>query len=80
VFETIAEVLDPSMARVLIAALKAHGFHPMEGGEGGLPGFPGVFGPRGIPIRVPEAEATDAGLLARTLIREMKAPQKEDKG
>ena len=56
-FETIAEVQDPSVARVLIAALKAHGFHPLEGGENGLPGLPGVFGPRGIGIAVPEDEA-----------------------
>ena len=75
--ETIAEVDDPSIARVLIAALKAHGFHPLEGGEAGLPG---VFGQRGIPIRVPEQEAVDAGLLARTLIREMRAPQDKNKG
>jgi hypothetical protein len=80
VLETIAEVDDPSIARVLIAALKAHGFHPLEGGEAGLPGLPGVFGPRGIPIRVPEQEAVDAGLLARTLIREMRAPQDKNKG
>ncbi len=36
-FETIAEVADPAVARVLIAALKAHGFHPLEGGDSGLP-------------------------------------------
>src|SRR5690606_12826600 len=36
-FETIAEVDDPSAARVLVAALKAHGFHPLEGGDSGLP-------------------------------------------
>ena len=42
------------MARVLIAALKAHGFHPREGGDSGLPGLPGVYGPKGIPIEVPE--------------------------
>jgi hypothetical protein len=72
-FETIAEIEDPSVARVLIAALKAHGFHPLEGPEAGLPGLPGVYGPRGVPIDVPEAEAADARLLAAELVREMRA-------
>jgi hypothetical protein len=71
-FETIAEVQEPAVARVLIAALKAHGFHPLEGGENGLPGLPGVYGPRGVAIDVPEEEARDAGLLAADLLREMK--------
>lgn len=71
-FETIAEVQEPAVARVLIAALKAHGFHPLEGGEYGLPGLPGVYGPRGVAIDVPEEEARDAGLLAADLLREMK--------
>jgi len=70
-FETIAEVSDPSAARVLVAALKAHGFHPLGGGEDGLPGLPGVIGPRGIPIAVPEREASDARVLAEALLREM---------
>lgn len=68
---TIARVEDPSAARVLLAALRAHGFFPREGGEAGLPGMPGVFGPRGIPIEVPEAEAADAALLARALLEDM---------
>jgi hypothetical protein len=72
VFETIAEIADPSAARVLILALKAHGFHPMEGSESGLPGLPGVFGPKGIPISVPEEEAADARVLAEALIRDMR--------
>lgn len=59
------------MARVLISALKAHGFHPLEGGDDGLPGLPGVFSPRGIAISVPEEEAEDAQILADDLIREM---------
>lgn len=71
-FETIAEVADPSAARVLILALKAHGFHPLEGGESGLPGMPGVFGPKGVPVQVPEEEARDARLLAESLLREMR--------
>jgi len=70
-FTTIMRVDNPSTARVLVAALKAHGFHPLEGGEGGLPGLPGVFGPRGVAIEVPEEEAADAGVLAKDLLREM---------
>ena len=72
-FETIAEVQDPSVARVLITALKAHGFHPLEGGENGLPGLPGVFDPRGVGIAVPEEEAADAKILADDLLREMQS-------
>lgn len=71
-FETIAEVVDPSAARVLIAALKAHGFHPLEGGDMGLPGLPGIFGPNGVAIQVPESEAEDAATLAESLLREMR--------
>jgi hypothetical protein len=71
-FETIAEIADASQARVLIAALKAHGFHPLEGGENGLPGLPGVYGPRGVAIAVPEDEARDARLLAAELVADMR--------
>jgi hypothetical protein len=72
-FETIAEVRDPSIARVLINALKGHGFHPLDGGESGLPGLPGVYAPRGIAIEVPEEEAVDAKVLADDLLKEMQA-------
>lgn len=72
-FETIAHVSDPALARVLIAALKAHGFHPLEGGDSGVPGFAGVVGPKGIPIQVPEEEAADGRLLAEDLLRQMLA-------
>ena len=44
---------------MLIAALKAHGFHPKEGGDSGLPGLPGVYGPKGIAIELPEEEAAN---------------------
>ena len=71
--ETIAHVSDPSMARVLIAALQAHGFHPEEGGQNGLPGLPGVVAPKGIPIRVPEEEARDGRILAEDLLKQMTA-------
>lgn len=70
-FETVASVEDPSVARVLIAALRAHGFHPREGAENGLPGFAGVYGPKGIPIELPESEAADGRVLAEVLVKEM---------
>lgn len=69
---TIAEVDDLAMVRVLLAALRAHGFHPLDGNSEGLPGLPGVVGPRGLPIRVPEEEARDATLLAKALLAEMR--------
>ena len=70
-FETIAHVSDPALARVLIAALQAHGFHPLESGQNGLPGLPGVMGPRGIPIQLPDDEARDGRLLAEDLLKQM---------
>ncbi|MBI4921765.1 MAG: hypothetical protein HY834_08445 [Devosia nanyangense] len=70
-YETIAHVPDPSLARVLIAALQAHGFHPMEGGEGGLPGVTDPFFGKGIPIRVPDDEAADCRVLAEDLLKQM---------
>lgn len=72
-FSTIAELNDESEARVLVTALKAHGFHPLEGGETGLPGTPGVRGPRGtIGVKVPVEEEADARLLAGALIEDMR--------
>ena len=71
--ETIAHVPNPSLARVLIAALQAHGFHPVEGGDGGLPGVTDAFFGKGVPIRVPEDEAVDCRVLAEDLLREMLA-------
>lgn len=56
---------------MLIAALKAHGFHPKEGGEHGLPGLAGVYGPKGIAIELPEEEAGHGKLLADALVAEM---------
>jgi hypothetical protein len=73
-FETIAHVSDPAQARVLVAALKAHGFHPLEGDESGVPGFAGVVGPQGIPIRLPDEEAADARVLVADLLRQMARP------
>jgi hypothetical protein len=70
-YETIAHVSDPALARVLIAALQAHGFHPLESGQNGLPGLPGVLAPNGIPIRLPDEEVRDGKLLADDLLKEM---------
>ena len=72
-FQTVATIEDPAVARVLITALKAHGFHPREGAENGLPGFAGVYGSKGIPIELPEEEAADGKLLADALVKEMLA-------
>jgi hypothetical protein len=72
-YETIAHVADPALARVLIAALQAHGFHPLDSGQNGLPGLPGVVAPKGIPIRLPDEEARDGRLLAEDLLKQMLA-------
>jgi len=72
-YETVANVEDPAVARVLVLALKAHGFHPREGTDSGLPGMPGVFGPKGIPIELPEDEASDGRILAAALLKDMLA-------
>ena len=71
-FEIIAHVPEPSKARILVIALKAHGFNPMEGDAEGLPGMPGITGPRGVAIRVPEDEAADAKLLVEDLLKDMR--------
>jgi len=72
-FTVIAKLDDPAVARVLCVALKAHGFHPLEGGEEGLPGMPGIRNVGGkIEIRVPESEGRDATVLATALIADMK--------
>jgi hypothetical protein len=73
-YQTIAHVEDPSMARVLLAALRAHGFHPLQSADGGLPGLPSLFGPQGLPVEVPEEEARDATVLARELLKDMTTP------
>jgi len=72
-YQIIADVDNPTTARVLMAALRAHGFHPLEPGEGGLPGVGNVFGKGGVPVQVPEEEANDATILAAELLKEMMA-------
>ncbi len=70
-FAPIAQVKSQSTARVLIVALRAHGFHPLDPREGGLPGVPNLFGPEGFIVEVPEDEVADATLLATDLLRDM---------
>lgn len=72
-FETIAQVKDAGIARVLRVALRAHGFHPLEPRDGGLPGLPSFFGPEGEAIEVPEDEAGDATLLVTELLKDMES-------
>ncbi len=73
-FETIVETEDISEIRVLITALKAHGFHPLDASDGGLPGLPGIRRLDGlIAIQVPASEAGDARLLANSLLIDMRS-------
>ena len=71
--EIIARVPDASLARSLIAALRAYGFHPLDSEDGGLPGITDPIFGKGVPIRVPEEEAEDCRLLAAELLKEMQA-------
>lgn len=70
-FETIAQVRDTGVARVVLVALRAHGFHPLEPRDGGLPGVPNLFGPGGTAIEVPEDEVADATVLVTELLKDM---------
>ncbi len=71
--EIIARVPEISLARSLIVALRAYGFHPADPEDGGLPGVTDPFFGKGIPIRVPEEEVADCRVLAEDLLREMRA-------
>lgn len=73
-FITIGQVQDEGMARIILVALRAHGFHPLEPRDGGLPGVPNLFGPEGVAIDVPEDEASDATLLFAELLKDMTQP------
>ena len=73
-FAPILQVKNQSVARVLIVALRAHGFHPLDPREGGLPGVPNLFGPEGFVVEVPEEEVGDATVLAEALLRDMDSP------
>jgi hypothetical protein len=71
IYETIAEVSDAGMARVLVAALRGYGFHPLQRDDEGPFGLPGFATQKGMPIEVPEAEAADARALAAALLADM---------
>ena len=70
-FKTILKHRDIGILRILVVALKAHGFHPLENDFEGLPGLPGVLAPKGMGIKVPAHEAEDARLLGEALLEEM---------
>jgi hypothetical protein len=70
---TIIKVDDVAYARILIPALKGHGFHPIEGTDIGVSGMGGMAGPEGISIKVPEDEAEDARILAHALLADIVA-------
>lgn len=70
-YQTIAQIRDASVARILIVALRAHGFHPLEPRDGGLPGVRPLFGSEGVGIDVPENEAADATILVEDLLKDM---------
>jgi hypothetical protein len=72
--EIIARVPDASLARSLIVALRAYGFHPADIEDGGLPGVTDPIFGKGVPIRVPEEEAEDARVLAEDLLKQMAQP------
>ncbi len=61
------------MPASLITALEGAGVPSAGGVESGLPGLPGVYGPKGIPIELPEEEAADGKMLAEALVKEMLA-------
>jgi hypothetical protein len=71
--EIIARVPDVALARSLVAALRAYGFHPLDIQDGGLPGVTDPIFGKGIAVRVPADEAADAQALAEDLLREMRA-------
>lgn len=70
-YKTIAHVKTESAATVLIAALRAHGFHPRDIADGGFPGVRAAVAGSGIGIDVPGDEAADAQPLAEALIADM---------
>ena len=73
-FETVLSHRDPNIIRVLVTALRAHGFNPRDDGTEGLPGMPGVEFGSGFAVQVPAEEAADARLLAEALLAEMLKP------
>ncbi|WP_127144066.1 hypothetical protein [Pelagibacterium montanilacus] len=71
-FETIATVKREGTARVLITALRAHGFSPRDIADGGFPGVSSGLTGSGIPITVPASEAAEARPLAEALLGDMR--------
>jgi hypothetical protein len=71
--EIIARIADATLARSLIVALRAYGFHPSDMEDGGLPGIVDPIFGKGFPIRVPDEEAEDCRILAEDLLKEMQA-------
>ncbi|WMT88975.1 hypothetical protein [Pelagibacterium sp. H642] len=72
-YETIIYVERESVARLMVTALRAHGFSPREITDGGLPGIGTGLTGRGLAIAVPESEARDAQPLAEALLKDMVA-------
>ena len=69
--KSIIKVEDVGQARILITALKGHGFHPIEGTDIGVSGMGGMAGPTGVSIQVPEEEAEDAQALAKAILADI---------
>jgi hypothetical protein len=69
-YETIAEVEDAGVERVLVAALRGYGFHPLQRDDSGPFALGASIG-RGFPVEVPEAEPNDARALAASLLADM---------
>jgi hypothetical protein len=70
-YETIAQVADPAVARVLVAALRGYGFHPLARDDEGVFGMASLATLKGAPIEVPVAEAAEARALADALLKDM---------
>lgn len=70
-FETVLTHPDAAIVRIIVAALKAHGFNPRDDGTDGLPGMPGIEFGKGFAVQVPGDEAKDAKMLAEALLEEM---------
>lgn len=72
-YETILYVERESVARLMVTALRAHGFSPREIADGGLPGIGTGLTGKGLAIAVPVGEARDAQPLAEALLKDMVA-------
>jgi len=71
-YEPIVYVERESVARLMVAALRAHGFSPREITDGGLPGINSGLTGKGLAISVPASEAGDARPLAEALLEDMR--------